>query len=815
MEAMANRIHRLRGACLCGIIIATITAFSGTQQAIASPTAWGPDVTFAASGDRVTPLAPVTQSDTGVLDLDTAADGRTALISANGLELFTATGASDFGFNANSVIALSPPFPIYGLPDEVEFQSTGKPIVANADVITRLNLNGTKDTSFGTNGSLTEPASALPGFTVTQLSVDNQDRIIVGRGSNASGFAFIRYTSNGQLGSSFATNGVLTLPESVAPRAFSPSSEDGLTSLPRLIRGFFPDGSFIASFYNPFYMSKISSGGSFDSTFGSSGSLTVVPSHRPLPAPGAWNIAGQPDGTFITAGAFEYFKSTVILIASWSSTGRVWERQQTSGVFPTVLSERNGWITVGGPSRSAANTYGFVRFNRSGTPESEFSSGPQSVAPGCNVFETTLTSAFCASKSTTTPAQLRVQRFNGPAPTRPNGDVTFDTVDLLSPTSVRVRWNDEAGDESGYLVYRVANGISTLVTSCPFTQPNLTQCVDTGLTPNTYYSYFVYAWNANGATSPGTGMLTRTPSTAPSAPTVIAAVATSPNAARIDWQDNSSNEDGFKVYRYRNDGTYSLEATTAPNATSAAVANSAIDTSTSIVFVVSAFNSGGETNALDYTFSLSRSTPGGAGPTPPTYLSPIVTGTAVTIRWADNATNEAGYLLYRVEGATSTLVPGCPISTPDLTSCVDTGRTPGTFYQYYLYAWNNAGASYPGTAILVHTPKPLPAPVMTAAFDEQNTRDLSGVANNQESPITLRWQDNATDETEYRVYEYVRGSYVLQFGGTLPSNSTTLTVYPTVGFPGGMPTTHLYVVAVVRGTDVTYAPYPMWATTRI
>lgn len=71
----------------------------------------------------------------------------------------------------------------------------------------------------------------------------------------------------------------------------------------------------------------------------------------------------------------------------------------------------------------------------------------------------------------------------------PDGVPAYTGVDLLSTTSARVRWIDNASNESGYQVYRVLGAVQTLVPGCSTTSPGLAQCMDSGLLPGTYYQY--------------------------------------------------------------------------------------------------------------------------------------------------------------------------------------------------------------------------------------------------------------------------------------------------------------------------------------
>ncbi len=379
----------------------------------------------------------------------------------------------------------------------------------------------------------------------------------------------------------------------------------------------------------------------------------------------------------------------------------------------------------------------------------------------------------------------------------PNGLVRFAGADALSPTSVRIKWSDTSTNEKGYLVYRVVGTTQTAVLGCSTTTPNLTQCVDTGLSSNTVYQYYVYSWSTSGSISPGTYLLTRTPSTAPAAPIATAAVATGLHDVRIDWKDMSTDETGFKVYRYQAlNGSYSLVATTPANATSASFYDPAIDTHETYIYVVTSFNTGGETNDQAYVFTLARTDPTAVGPASPTYTSTNATGTTATINWTDNATTEAGYLVYRVEGSTQTLVAGCSVSTPGLKTCTDTGLTPGKYYQYHVYAWNNAGVGYPGTGTIVKTPDPLAAPTLTSA---------NGFVNGPIRGIDLRWIDSSSDETSYEIFEYLGPAYRMVV--ELPANTTS---FPLLALDAS--TTHTYVVVARRGPKASNSD-GLWATT--
>jgi hypothetical protein len=93
----------------------------------------------------------------------------------------------------------------------------------------------------------------------------------------------------------------------------------------------------------------------------------------------------------------------------------------------------------------------------------------------------------------------------------PDGVPINRTVQVLTNTSVKVRWTDTSSNETGFLVVRMLGSVSVLVPGCSTTTPGLNECTDTGLTPNTDYKYFVYAWNADGAVGSNLPVLVHTP----------------------------------------------------------------------------------------------------------------------------------------------------------------------------------------------------------------------------------------------------------------------------------------------------------------
>ncbi len=138
-------------------------------------------------------------------------------------------------------------------------------------------------------------------------------------------------------------------------------------------------------------------------------------------------------------------------------------------------------------------------------------------------------------------------------------------------------------------------------------------------------------------------VITYDPLTIPSAPSGAVAFASS-SSVLLFWTDNSTNEDGFKIERRTNGGSYSEIATVGSNVTSY-VDTSVVDANT-YTYRVRAYNAAG-----DSAYSTSGDVVYGTLPAAPTSLvaDPVSFGTTTVIyvSWTDNASNEANYVVER------------------------------------------------------------------------------------------------------------------------------------------------------------------------
>lgn len=180
----------------------------------------------------------------------------------------------------------------------------------------------------------------------------------------------------------------------------------------------------------------------------------------------------------------------------------------------------------------------------------------------------------------------------GAAPAAPTGI----SAAVVSHTKLKVNWTDNVSNETGFEVYRslTSTGTYSIVGT---TGANVNNFTDTSLTPNTTYFYKLKSINKAGSsafTAVASAKTALLPAIPP-APTDLVGTAVSGTRINLTWNDNSTTETGFEVYRSANNANnYVLIATTGPNASSqGAYADSGLFANSLFYYRVRARNDGG------------------------------------------------------------------------------------------------------------------------------------------------------------------------------------------------------------------------------
>jgi FtsP/CotA-like multicopper oxidase with cupredoxin domain len=228
----------------------------------------------------------------------------------------------------------------------------------------------------------------------------------------------------------------------------------------------------------------------------------------------------------------------------------------------------------------------------------------------------------------------------------------------------------------------------------------------------------------------------------PAAPSDLVANAQSGAQVSLLWKDNSNNETGFVIERSSDSGASFSELTTV---------------GANVISYVDSTVEGGKT----YHYRVAASNTNGMSPYSNTAIVgvPIVVaapsnltaaaqaGPQVNLTWRDNSNNETGFVIERSIDSASYTVVGTVAA--DTTSYVDTSVAAGNSYVYRVKAVNG-DVSSPYSNIVSVTIPSLTVPARPT--------NLS-VANVSQTSLTVRWQDNSSNEASFTIQRATNNSF--------------------------------------------------------
>jgi fibronectin type 3 domain-containing protein len=332
-----------------------------------------------------------------------------------------------------------------------------------------------------------------------------------------------------------------------------------------------------------------------------------------------------------------------------------------------------------------------------------------------------------------------------PPPPAPSGL----TATAVSSAQINLSWVDNSADEDSFRIYRSTDGVSFFwyLTA----NANATTFSDTGRAASTTYYYRVTAHNAGGE-SPQSNTDSATTFPPPAAPSNLTATAISASRIDLAWADNSSDEDGFKIYRSTDNVNFAFYATVGANVTTRS--NTNLTGSTTYYYRVLAYNSGGNSTYSNVASATTISLPAA-----PSNLTATAFSTSlINLSWTDNSSDESGFRIYRSTDGVNFIwyyTPGA-----NATSFSDTGRTASTTYYYRVLANNaNGNSDFSNTAsAMTFGPPAAPSNLTATAISS--------------SRIDLAWTDNSSDEDGFKIYRSTDGVN-FAFYATVGANVTT------------------------------------------
>ena len=260
----------------------------------------------------------------------------------------------------------------------VVIQPDGKIIVAGysklsgetADfAVVRYNIDGSLDNTFSVNGLVTTDFGNDDFAHAISIQADGKI-IVAGRATTPSGykFAILRYNSDGTLDNSFNTNGKIL-------GAFGTCNSLAIQSDGKIVFA----GSMFTGTELEFGLTRYSSDGSLDNSFGTDG---IVTTDVGVDNEVAYSVAIQPDGKIVVAGeSFDQNSKLDIAVVRYNPDGSLDNSFSVNGIVTTAIGTGHDFgrslviqpdgkiVVVGG---GVAVGIAVVRYNSDGTLDNSF-----------------------------------------------------------------------------------------------------------------------------------------------------------------------------------------------------------------------------------------------------------------------------------------------------------------------------------------------------------------------------------------------------------------------------------------------------------
>lgn len=322
----------------------------------------------------------------------------------------------------------------------------------------------------------------------------------------------------------------------------------------------------------------------------------------------------------------------------------------------------------------------------------------------------------------------------------------------ISKTRIDLSWSDNSNEETRYHVERTLAAATSWqeIATIP---ANTVSFADTHGVCGTAYRYRVRA-HGPGGYSAYTAEITTSTKACLDPPLNLTALAVSKSQIRLDWEDVSSNEDGFIVERRAaGQTTWSEAGATGQNVET--FLDGGLACETTYQYRVYGFNEDGPS---EYTGIASATT----ALCPPSDLSgSALSQSRIALMWVDNSGSEDGYLLERSRSGLSDWQPlgNLPANSA---AFEDSALACGTAYDYRLGAFKFSALDSEKAQITVSTAPCAPPP----APQGLSATALSGTL------VRLTWQDVLDDEESYQIDRREKGQTTWTPVGAAAQNYT-------------------------------------------
>ena len=218
-----------------------------------------------------------------------------------------------------------------------------------------------------------------------------------------------------------------------------------------------------------------------------------------------------------------------------------------SGVWSTTPN--NTYSSYSGTSMATPHVTGAVAMYASLNPTATASAIKAAILGSAIATPTS-----SLTNITVTGGRLNVGQFAGvPPPSAPENAPSVLTATPASSSQINLSWMDNSAEEDqvgGFEIHRCQGIGCTNFVLVATVASDVTNYSNAGLAANTLYRYEVRAYNSGGSSGFSNIAQATTQQTAapPAAPTNLS-VTTGSGVINLAWNDNSPNEDGFRIER--------------------------------------------------------------------------------------------------------------------------------------------------------------------------------------------------------------------------------------------------------------------------
>ncbi len=328
-------------------------------------------------------------------------------------------------------------------------------------------------------------------------------------------------------------------------------------------------------------------------------------------------------------------------------------------------------------------------------------------------------------------------------------------VIVVSNRNLRLSWEDKSSNETSFKIERkIGSGSYSEIAT---TGANVTQYSDTGVFPDTVYTYRVFANNSFGNSATYSNEVTVTASSV-SAPESLTVKAVSPTQIDLAWTSSGAGSQKMFIERkLAAEETWSVIAEVASDIRS--YSDTGLKENTLYAYRIRAIVSA---NVYSEYFPSSFQSYGAYTKlAAPDGLTAVVTEySAIALAWNDHS-SETNFIIEKKAGSSSSYY--VVVSLPaDTKSWTDNDTEPGKTYRYRIQARTSENESDYSTELTI-TATRIGVPTALA------------VNEGDDGSVKLTWHDNSDNESGFEIWRMAGSAGTWEKHGTVASNINSYT----------------------------------------